>query len=115
MSRYEKIGNFLLFEKVDEDKLSRNYLAGQFSGNQITSTCIVKKFDHSLSTLPDFILDMNQEAEILKQLANPNIIRANKFVQEKSEFGAVFDYIEGKSLRSVLNKCSQDGFPFTVD
>lgn len=115
MSKYEKIGNFLLFEKVEEDKLSKSYLAGQFSANQVTAICTVKKFDHSLSTLPDFILDMNQEAEILKQLANPNIIRASAFVQEKSEFGAVLEYVEGKSLRSVLTKCAQDGFPFTVD
>lgn len=115
MAKYEKLGGYLLFEKVDEDKLSKNYLAGQFSGNQIQSICIVKKFDHSLSTLPDFILDMNQEAEILKQLANPNIIRASSFVREKSEFGAIFEFVEGKSLRSVLTKCSQDGFPFTVD
>lgn len=115
MSKYEKLGNYLLFEKVDEDKLSKSYLAGQFSGNQITAICILKKFDHSLSTFPDFIMDMNQEAEILKQLSNPNIIRATGFVQEKSEFGAVFEYVEGKSLRAVLNKCNQDGFPFTVD
>ncbi|HSP05669.1 MAG TPA: TonB family protein [Acidobacteriota bacterium] len=115
MAKYEKLGSYLLFEKVDEDKLSKNYLAGQFSGNQVQTICVVKKFDHSLSTLADFIMDMNQEAGILKQLANPNIIRANTFVQEKSEFGAVFEFVEGKSLRSVLSKCSQDGFPFTVD
>lgn len=115
MSKYEKIGNFLLFEKIDEDKLSKSYLAGQFSGNQVTAICTVKKFDHSLSTLPDFTLDMNQETENLKQLANPNIIRASAFVQEKSEFGAVLEYVEGKCLRTVLNKCGQDGFPFTVD
>src|SRR5262245_40967144 len=115
MSKYEKLGNVLLFEKIEEDKLSKSFLAGQYAGNSIQQICVVKKFDHSLSTLPDFILDMNQEAEILKQLANPNIVRPGSFIQEKSEFAAVFELVEGKSLRTVLNKCVSDGFPFTVD
>jgi len=115
MSKFEKLGSFLLFEKIEEDKLSKNFLAGQIANNQIHQMQVVKKFDHSLSTLPDFILDLNQEFDILKQLANPNIIKPSSFVQEKSEFAAVFDYWEGKSLRSVLQKCSQEGYPFTAD
>lgn len=115
MSKYEKLGNFLLFEKIEEDKLSKNFLAGQIVNNQIQQFTLLKKFDHSLSTMPDFILDLSQELEILKSLANPNIVRPSSFVQEKNEFAAIFEYVEGKSLRSILNKCQQDGYPFTAD
>jgi TonB family protein len=115
MSKYEKLGNFLLFEKIEEDKLSKNFLAGNIVNNQIQQFNVLKKFDHSLSTMPDFILDLNQEWEILKSLANPNIVRPSSFIQEKREFAAVFEYVEGKSLRSILNKCQQDGYPFTAD
>ena len=115
MSKFEKLGNFLLFEKIEEDRLSKNFLAGQIANNQIQQVLVVKKFDHSLSTLPDLILDLNQEYEILKQLANPSIIRPSAFVQERSEFAAIFDYWEGKSLRAVLNRCGQEGYPFTAD
>ena len=115
MSTFEKVGGFLLFEKVEEDRLSKDMLAGQISGNQIQQVCVIKRFDSSLSTLPDFILDLNQEYEGMKSLSNPNIIKPSQFVQDKKEFAAVFDYVEGKSLRTVLNKCAQDGYPFTVD
>jgi serine/threonine-protein kinase len=115
MAKFEKVGGFLLFEKIDEDKLSKSHLAGQISGNQIQQICIVKRFDQSLAGVPDFILDLNHEYETIKGLSNPNIVKANVFIQDKREFAAVFDYVEGRSLRSVLNKCSQDGFPFSVD
>src|SRR6185369_11872490 len=111
MSKYEKLGNFLLFEKLEEDKLSKNFLAGQIVNNEIKNINLLKKFDHSLSTMPDFILDLNQEFEILKSLANPNIVKPTIFVQDKSEFAAIFEYVEGKSLRAVLNRCVQDGYP----
>jgi TonB family protein len=115
MSKYEKLGGFLLFEKLEEDKLSKSFLAGQIVNNEIKNINIVKKFDHSLSTLPDFILDLNQQFEILKGLSNPNIVRPSAVVQEKSEYAAIFEYLEGKTLRALLTKCAQDGYPFTAD
>lgn len=115
MSKYEKLGGFLLFEKLEEDKLSKSFLAGQIVNNEIKNINLVKKFDHSLSTLPDFILDLNQQFEILKSLSNPNIVRPSAVVQDKSEYAAVFEYMEGKTLRALLNKCAQDGYPFTAD
>ena len=115
MSKFERLGSFLLFDKVEEDKISKNFVAGQIHNNQVQQIHWVKKFDHSLSTMPDFILDMNQELEILKALSNPSLIRPGDIVKDKSEFAAIFDYFEGKSLRSVLQKCSQEGYPFTAD
>ncbi|MCI0414221.1 TonB family protein [bacterium] len=115
MSKYEKLGGFLLFDKVEEDKLSKNFVAGQINNNQIQQIHWIKKFDHSLSSMPDFILDMNQEMEILKALSNPALIRPGDIVKDKAEFAAIFDYFEGKSLRSVLQKCTQEGYPFTAD
>jgi TonB family protein len=115
MSKYEKLGAFLLFDKVEEDKLSKNFVAGQIHNNQIQHIHWVKKFDHSFSSMPEFILDMNQEIEILKALSNPALIRPGDVVKDKAEFAAVFDYFEGKSLRSVLQKCAQEGYPFTAD
>src|SRR5919106_752131 len=115
MSKYEKLGGFLLFDKVEEDKLSKNFVAGQILNNQIQQIHWIKKFDHSLSAMPDFILDMNQEMEILKALSNPALIRPGDVIKDKAEFAAIFDYFEGKSLRSVLQKCAQEGYPFTAD
>ena len=115
MSKFERLGTFLLFDKVEEDKISKNFVAGQIQNNQIQQIHWIKKFDHSISTLPDFVLDMNQEIEILKALSNPSLIRPGDIVKDKAEFGAIFDYFEGKSLRSVLQKCAQEGYPFTAD
>ena len=55
MSTYEKLGGYLLFEKLSEDKFSKDFLAGQISGSQIQQICILKRFDPSLAVLPDFI------------------------------------------------------------
>ena len=115
MSKYEKLGAFLLFDKVEEDRLSKNFVAGQIQNNQIQQMHWIKKFDHSLSSMPDFILDLNQEMEILKGLSNPALIRPGDIVKDKAELAAIFDYFEGKSLRSVLQKCAQEGYPFTAD
>ncbi len=115
MSKYEKLGGYLLFEKIEEDKLSRNFLAGQVVNQKIQQICYIKKFDHSLATFPDFVMNLKEEFEVSKTLANPGISRPGALIQEKSEVGAVFEYVEGKSLRTVLARCLQEGFPFTVD
>ncbi len=115
MSAFEKLGGYLLFEKLGEDRFSKDFLAGQISGIQIQQICVAKRFDPSLATLPDFIFNLNQEYEAIKTLFNPNIIKPTHLVQDKKEFAAIFDYVEGKALRTVLKKCTQEGFPFTVD
>ncbi len=115
MSTYEKLGGYLLFETLSEDKFSKDFLAGQISGSQIQQICILKRFDPSLAVLPDFIQNLNQEYEAVKTLSNPNIIKPISLLQDKKEFAAVFDFVEGKTLRTVLTKCGQDGYPFTVD
>lgn len=115
MSTYEKLGGYLLFEQLSEDKFSKDFLSGQISGSQVQQICILKRFDPSLATLPDFILNLNQEYEAVKTLSNPNIIKPTSLVQDKKEFAAVFDFVEGKTLRTVLTKCVQDVYPFTVD
>src|ERR1041384_7230958 len=113
MSKYEKLGTFLLFDKVEEDRISKNFVAGQIQNNQVQQIHWLKKFDHSFSSMPDFVLDMNQEMEILKGLSNPALFRPADIVKDKAELAAVFEYFEGKSLRGVLQKCSQEGYPFT--
>jgi hypothetical protein len=90
MSTFEKVGGFLLFEKIEEDRLSKDMLAGQISGNQIQQVYVVKRFDSSLATLPDFILDLNQEYEGMKSLSNPNIIRPTQFIHEKKRICCSF-------------------------
>src|SRR5262249_9129332 len=115
MTKYERLGSFALFERIEEDKLSKTYLAGQIAENKIKSIHFLKRFDPSLATLPDLILDLKQQSEGLKALVNPNITRPSILIQERSEFGAVFDYLQGKSLRFVLTQCAEDGFPFTPD
>jgi TonB family protein len=115
MSKYEKLGSFLLFDKVEEDRISKNFVAGQIQNEQVQHINWIKKFDHSFSSMPDFVLDMNQEMEILKALSNPALLRPADLVKDKADLAIVFDYFEGKSLRAVLQKCSQEGYPFTAD
>lgn len=115
MSRYEKIGSFLLFDKVGEDPFSSDFLAGQISNYQVQNVFVLKKLDPALLKFSDLISELTADYETVKTLANPNIIKPYVLVAEKNDFAAVFDHVEGKSLRAVLNKCSQDNFPFSVD
>ncbi len=115
MSKYEKMGSLLLFDKFEEDKDSKSFVAGQIQNNQIQQIRWVKKFDHSISAIPDFVVDMTQELEVFKGLSNPALIRPGDVVSYRSELAAVFDYFEGKSLREVLARCTQEGYPFTAD
>ena len=115
MSTYEKLGSYLLFEKLSEDKFSKDFLSAHISGSQVQQICILKRFDPSMTTLSDFIPNLNHEYEAVKTLSNPNIIKPTSLIQDKKEFAAVFDFVEGRTLRTVLTKCGQDVYPFTVD
>lgn len=115
MSRYEKIGNFLLFDKVGEDPFSSDFLAGQIVNYQVQNVFVLKKLDPTLLKFANLIPGLTADYESVKTLANPNIIKPYVLVAENNVFAAVFDHVEGKSLRAVLNKCSQDNFPFGVD
>jgi TonB family protein len=115
MSRYEKIGSFLLFDKLGEDSFSSDFLAGQIVNYQVQNVYVVKKLDPSLLKSSDLIPGLTADYEIVKTLSNPNIIKPNSLLSDKNAFAAVFDHVEGKTLRAVLKKCSQDFFPFSVD
>lgn len=115
MSKYQKVGSFLLFDKLQEDQLSTDYLAGQISQDQIQNIFVLKSFQSSIAAIPGLVSELNQDYETIKSLANPNIIKPQAFVQDGDDVAAVFEYVEGKSVRAVLNKSAQDNFPFTVD
>src|SRR5262245_65696803 len=114
MSKYEKLGGYVLFEKTEEDKFSKTYLAGQIAKQKVQQIVFVRKFDHSLSTFPDFVMNLKEEFEDSKMLANPGISKPVVLIQEKSELDAVFDFLEGKILRMIITKCQHDRRTLTV-
>lgn len=115
MSKHEKLGNYLLFEKHDEDKVSRNFLAGQIINHKIQKFHQIKKYDSSVASSPEFVTGLIQSQELLKQLANPTLLIPTEVVHEKSQLGSVLDDLEGQNLKAILERCARDGYPFSAD
>lgn len=52
----------------------------------------------------EYIQQLHNEIDILKQLDHPNIVRIFEFYQDKSNFFLITEYIEGGELFDKITK-----------
>jgi serine/threonine-protein kinase len=62
---------------------------------------------HPYRNLPHQIKAFKKEFKILKNLSHPNIIKVYKFGRVDKIYYIIMEYIDGKSLRNILNENSE--------
>jgi TonB family protein len=55
------------------------------------------------------------QVKFAAQLQNPNVVKIYGIGKVETSYYVSYEFLEGKSLRAIFNRCRQEGFPFSVD
>jgi TonB family protein len=115
MALREKFGRLVLLEKTDSDPLGDEYRAARLGPSGLDRLLSVMRFSPAVSAHAEAAKRLVEEARLVSQLQNPSLVRVLGVGRVGQSFYVSTELIEGRSVRSVLRLCGEEGFPFAVD
>ncbi|ACY15833.1 serine/threonine protein kinase [Haliangium ochraceum DSM 14365] len=83
------------------------YRAKTFDAQGNAHWVAVKRVLGHLAEDEDFIQMLVDEAKIASQIRHPNIARVYEFTQAHAEYFIAMEHVDGKDLRSILERCRE--------
>jgi TonB family protein len=115
MARKEKFGKFILFEELDTGGLGTEYRAAKLGPTGLEKIVSVLRLSPAVSASAETAKAVMDQAKIAAQLQNPNITRIYGIGKVESAYYVSTEFIEGKNLKQVFERCRRDAFPFSID
>jgi TonB family protein len=115
MTKKEKFGKFGLLEETERSTMGAESRAAKLGATGLEKIVSVLRLSPALSGSADVAKNIMDQAKIAAQLQNPNIVKIYGIGKVDSSYYISYEFIEGKSLKAIFNRCRQEGFPFSVD
>jgi serine/threonine protein kinase/Flp pilus assembly protein TadD len=108
-----KFGKFVLLKPLAQGGMGALYLA--VSGDRgMEKLCCIKTVLPHLAD-PEYLARFRDEAKVVVKLTHGNLVPVFDAGQVDGELYLAMEFIEGKDLRAVWNRCAQKGIAFPVD
>ncbi|HEY3354833.1 MAG TPA: protein kinase [Polyangia bacterium] len=108
-----KFGKFVLLKPLAQGGMGALYLAVSGDPGMEKLCCIKTVLPHLAD--PEYLARFRDEAKVVVKLTHGNLVPVFDAGQFEGELYLAMEFIEGKDLRAVWNKCAQKGIAFPVD
>jgi TonB family protein len=115
MALREKFGRLVLLEQTDSDPLGEEYRAARLGAAGFDRLVSVLRFSPAVSAHTEASKRLVDEARTASQLHNPSLVRVLGVGRVNQSFYVSTELPEGRTVRAVLSRCAEEGFPFAVD
>lgn len=115
MRKREKFGKFVLLDEVDHSGLGTEYRAAKLGNAGLEKIVTVLRLHQALSANAEAVKNLMDQVKFAAQLQNPNVVKIYGIGKVEAAYYVSYEFLEGKSLRAIFNRCRQEGFPFSVD
>jgi len=115
MALREKFGRLVLLEETDSGQLGNEYRAARLGPSGFDRLVTVLRFSPTVSAHAEASKRLVEEARLAAQIHNSGIVRVLGVGRVGPSFYVSTELVEGRSLRTVLNCCREEGFPFGAD
>jgi serine/threonine-protein kinase len=105
--RAQQLGRYHLLDRIAFGGMAEIYRAKTFDASGHAHLVAVKRVLAHLAEDDDFIQMLVDEAKIAGLLRNPNIARVYEFARAHGEYFIAMEYVDGKDLRTILERCRQ--------
>src|SRR5438093_11456008 len=112
MAKKEKFGKFVLLEEIESSGMGAEYRAAKLSQTGLEKIVSVLRLGPTVSANADVAKSLMDQAKVAAQLQNPNIVKIYGIGKVDAAYYISYEFIEGKSLKAIFNRCRQEGFPF---
>jgi serine/threonine-protein kinase len=101
---YQRIGNFVLLEKLNAGGMAEVYLAKSIGANGVNKFFAIKRILPQYADNREFIDMFKEEAKIAVNLDHSNVVSIIDFKADKNQLYLVMDYVQGQNLRQLLQQ-----------
>ena len=115
MALREKFGRLVLLEQTDSDPLGDEYRAARLAAAGFDRLVSVLRFSPAVSAHAEASKRLVDEARTASQVHNPSLVRVLGVGRVNQSFYVSTELPEGRTVRAVLSRCAEEGFPFAVD
>ncbi len=115
MATKEKFGKFVLFEELDKAGLGTEYRAAKLGATGLEKIVSVLRLSPAISGHAEVAKAVMDQAKLAAQLQSPNIVRIYGIGKVDAFYYVSTEFVEGKSLKQVFERCRRDAFPFSID
>lgn len=115
MTGFEKLEKYTLLQQEEQHPLFTSYRAGEIEGGRLTQHVRLDIVNPQISANPGFIDQVMSQSIITSKLEHTNITKKISAVQQGTTLASAYEYLEGFSLQSVLDRSRSEGFPFSID
>src|SRR5262245_25643776 len=98
---------YVLIERIGVGGMAEVFRANALGAEGFERPIAIKRILPSLLEDDDFIQMFVDEAKIAVQLQHPNIVQIFDLGREGREYYIAMEFIHGKDLRAVLDRCTQ--------
>jgi TonB family protein len=115
MAKREKFGKFVLLEEVDSSGVGSEFRAAKLGATGLEKIVTVVRLNPSLASHPELAKGLMDQVKFAAQLQNPNILKIHGIGKVESAYYISYEFLEGKTLRTIFQRCRQEGFPLSTD
>ncbi len=105
----QQLGRYHLLDRIAFGGMAEIFRAKTFDSRGKEKVVAIKRVLSHLAEDDDFLQMLVDEAKITSMIRHPNIAAIYEFVRVDQEYFIAMEYIDGKDLRSILDRCCAEG------
>jgi serine/threonine-protein kinase len=115
MALKEKFGKLVLLEEIDVQDHGVLYRAARLGPTGLDRIVTLLRYAEAISAHPDAPSRLAQHCRLASRLRIPGLVRVLGIGRVERSYYASYELMEGRTLRAVIDRARQEGFPFTAD
>ncbi len=115
MRKAQQLGRYHLLDRIAFGGMAEIYRARTWDTRGQPHLVAVKRVLAHLAEDDDFIQMLIDEAKIASLLRHPNVAQVYEFSRAHGEYFIAMEHVDGKDMRSVLERCRQKRRPMAPE
>lgn len=111
---FELFGKYLLLNRLAAGGMAEIFLARPATPDANGRILVIKRILGHIANDETFVKMFKAETQICMGFDHPNTVQLHDFGQVGNQFYIAMEYIEGKNLRQISNKCAENGYKMPV-
>ena len=112
---FERLGNYILLEKINAGGMAEVYLSKSVGANGINKFLAIKRILPQFADNREFIEMFKEEAKIAVNLNHNNLVSIIDFKASQNQLYLVMEYVQGQNLRQLLQQKKKKGLSLSLD
>jgi TonB family protein len=115
MTRKERFGKLVLLEETEASLLGTDYRAAKLGATGLEKIVTLLRLRPAVSANGEAARRLMDQVKLAAQLQSPNILKIFGIGKVEASYYVTYEFLEGRSLQQILDRCRQEGYPFAID